>query len=72
MVTGSEKVILVAPFAPVLQTIPFGANNELFPNAARPFKLGLDLSGGSHLVYQADLLSHWKQQAYGSLHKHWN
>ena len=29
--------------------------NTLGPNPTRPFKLGLDLAGGSHLVYEADV-----------------
>jgi preprotein translocase subunit SecD len=28
--------------------------NTTTPEAAHPFKLGLDLAGGSHLVYEAD------------------
>lgn len=30
-------------------------HNATRPDAAHPFKLGLDLAGGSHLVYQADV-----------------
>lgn len=33
----------------------FVYTNAVTPNAAYPFKLGLDLAGGSHLVYQADV-----------------
>lgn len=29
--------------------------NTVSPDAERPFKLGLDLAGGSHLVYEADV-----------------
>ncbi len=30
-------------------------HNAVTPTAAHPFKLGLDLAGGSHLVYEADV-----------------
>ncbi|MES2967015.1 MAG: protein translocase subunit SecD [Patescibacteria group bacterium] len=33
----------------------FVYNNATNPNASYPFKLGLDLAGGSHLVYEADV-----------------
>ncbi len=33
----------------------FVYTNAVTPNASYPFKLGLDLAGGSHLVYQADV-----------------
>ncbi len=33
----------------------FVYNNATNPNANYPFKLGLDLAGGSHLVYEADV-----------------
>ena len=42
IVTGSEKVNLVAAFAPVLHTSPIGANKLPAPNTGRPFKLGLE------------------------------
>lgn len=32
----------------------FVYNNAVNPEATHPFKLGLDLAGGSHLVYEAD------------------
>jgi len=35
----------------------FVYNNATNPEASRPFKLGLDLAGGSHLVYEADVSS---------------
>ena len=33
----------------------FVFNNATNPDASNPFKLGLDLAGGSHLVYEADV-----------------
>lgn len=33
----------------------FVYNNAVNPEADKPFKLGLDLAGGSHLVYEADV-----------------
>ena len=42
IVTGSENVNFVAPFAPVLQTSPIGANKLPAPKTGRPFKLGLE------------------------------
>lgn len=33
----------------------FVYHNATSPTATRPFKLGLDLAGGSHLVYEADV-----------------
>jgi protein-export membrane protein SecD len=35
----------------------FVYTNAVNPNASYPFKLGLDLAGGSHLVYEADVSS---------------
>lgn len=35
----------------------FVYTNATTPNADRPFKLGLDLAGGSHLIYEADVSS---------------
>ncbi len=35
----------------------FVSATTLNPNSAYPFKLGLDLAGGSHLVYEADVSS---------------
>lgn len=35
----------------------FVYGNTINPDSARPFKLGLDLAGGSQLVYQADVSS---------------
>lgn len=33
----------------------FVYQNAVYPSANHPFKLGLDLAGGSHLVYEADV-----------------
>lgn len=40
----------------------FVYSNVTNPDTARPFKLGLDLAGGSHLVYEADTSSATPQE----------
>lgn len=44
----------VATIATLLAIGWFVFGNATIENATRPFKLGLDLAGGSHLVYEAD------------------
>ncbi len=50
----SFVMILIAAFVVVNQKFTIGSN-EIGSDAVLGMKLGLDLQGGSHLVYQSDL-----------------
>ena len=50
----SFLMILIAVFVVVNQKFSLG-DNEIGSDAVLGLKLGLDLQGGSHLVYQSDL-----------------
>lgn len=50
-IRGFRAVVLLGLLAWLAFTVFQNANN---PTANNPFKLGLDLAGGSHLVYEAD------------------
>ncbi len=63
---SKKKVYLIVAFIFVLA---FFAGNLVYPQLLKlphfpqiPFKLGLDLQGGSHLVYEADLSSVEKEE----------
>ena len=47
-------MILIAVFVVVNQKFSLG-DNEIGSDAVLGLKFGLDLQGGSHLVYQSDL-----------------
>lgn len=47
----SRALLVVA----IISGIGFFVYTNTHPNAKYPFKLGLDLAGGSHLVYEADV-----------------
>lgn len=56
---GTDRFLRIFRALVVLALIGLGGyfvyHNVIDPNAGHPFKLGLDLAGGSHLVYDADV-----------------
>lgn len=56
--TGSEKFLRIIKAVVLVGVLSYLAyfvyQNATQENSAHPFKLGLDLAGGSHLVYKAD------------------
>ena len=62
----SLSIVTISAFVVFTQKFSIGGN-EFGSDAVLGLQLGLDLQGGSHLVYQSDLKDVWTIQRIGNL-----